>query len=219
MDELHGIGTETNILDSPAIIKEWDLPENIILISGDGHTWIALDYREYSENPPVILIDEDVAGVQTLAANFEDFINGLTVDEPMDWVDYILYEASLLDETTKLAIAAEVRNGRTNEEIRVEIEKVIATGKTKEIEAYFSQFIQLYDGELELYMMERIFDHPHDSIREIVAEHLAACVIRGEAEFSLKITEDLLVAMKEKESNAHICYFIELALEKIRKGE
>lgn len=68
-------------------------------------------------------------------------------------------------------------------------------------------------------MMERIFDHPHDSIREIVAEHLVACVIRGEAEFSLKITEDLLVAMKEKESNAHICYFIEFALEKIRKGE
>ena len=42
MNELYGIRTETNILDSPAIIKELDLPENIILISGDGHTWIAL---------------------------------------------------------------------------------------------------------------------------------------------------------------------------------
>src|SRR5699024_1735192 len=134
----------------------------------------------------------------TLAANFEDFINGLPLDEPMDWADYILYEVSLPDETTKLAIAAEVRNGRTNEEIRKEIEKVIATGKTKEVEACFSQLIQLYHGELELYMMERIFDHPHDRIRVIVAEHLAACVIIGESEVSLKITAALLVSLKEK---------------------
>ena len=219
MNELYGIRTETNILDSPAIIKEWGLPENIILISGDGHTWIALDYREYSKNPPVILIDEDVAGIQTLAANFEDFINGLTLDEPIDWADYILYEVSLPDETTKLAIAAEVRNGRTNEEIRKEIEKVIATGKTKEMEACFSQLIQLYDGELELYMMERIFDHPHNSIREIVAEHLAACAIRGEAEFSSEKMEELLVMMESKEEDEHIRYLIGLGLEKIRKGE
>ena len=105
VDELYGIGTESSLLDSPYLIEEWDLPKNIIQILGVGNTWIALDYRKDSENPSVILIDEEGAGVQTLAPDFESFINGLTADEPMDWVDYVLYEANQLDEETKQSIA------------------------------------------------------------------------------------------------------------------
>lgn len=46
--------------------------------------------------------------IQTLAASFESFINGLKVDEPIDWVDYVLNEASHLDEKIKMSVAAEV---------------------------------------------------------------------------------------------------------------
>lgn len=219
VNELFGIGTETSILDSPDLIEEWDLPKNIILISGDGHTWIALDYREHSKNPPVILIDEDVAGIQTLAASFESFIDRLTVDEPMDWVDYVLYEASQLDEKTKMFIAAEVRNRRSNAEILKEIDRVITCGKAEQIKSYFSELIQIDDSTLELYMIKQIYDHNCRNVREVVAEHLAACAIRGNDSLAPKDVKEYLIAMEQKESDEHIRYLIELGLENIRKSE
>lgn len=219
VNELYGIETETSILDSPDLIEEWDLPKNIILISGDGHTWIALDYRERLENPSVILIDEEGAGVQTLAPNFETFINGLTVDEPMDWADYVLYEASQIDEETKLSIAKKVRNGRTNEEILKEIDKVIAGGVAKQIETYFSELTQINDSELELYMIKQIIEHKCDNVREKVAEHSVACAIRGNDSLAQKDVKEFLVAMEQKESDEHIRYLIELGLEKLEKSE
>ncbi|MDQ0252637.1 hypothetical protein J2S74_000009 [Evansella vedderi] len=81
IDHFFGIGDlagNEGILQSPYLIKEWDLPENIVLISGDGHTWIALDYRNKKEDPPVIYVDPDVAGIIPLAPNFETFLKGLT---------------------------------------------------------------------------------------------------------------------------------------------
>jgi hypothetical protein len=58
LDYLHGIGVvqpeppdfwgwdgSQNIYMSPYMSEEWGLPEQQILISGDGHTWISLDYR------------------------------------------------------------------------------------------------------------------------------------------------------------------------------
>nr|WP_233254294.1 SMI1/KNR4 family protein [Salipaludibacillus keqinensis] len=72
-----GLGKEKGILDSEYLIKEWDLPENVVLISGDGHSWIALDYRSRKTEPPVILIDVDEEQMIELAPNFDTFLNGL----------------------------------------------------------------------------------------------------------------------------------------------
>lgn len=48
---------------------------------GDGHTWIALDYRNVAENPPVIFIDNEVEQIIELAPNFESFLQNLTTYE------------------------------------------------------------------------------------------------------------------------------------------
>ena len=198
---------------------EWGLPKNIVLISGDGHIWIALDYRNQSENPPVILLDEEGAGVRTLAPNFESFINGLTVDEPMDWADYVLYEANQLDEETKQSIADGVRKDRSNEEIKNDIDEVVASGMAEQIEVNFSQIIQIHDRELELHMMKQILNHDQLNVRESVAEHLAACAIREKNSLTKKDVKEFLVAMEEKEANEHIRYLIELGLEKLKEDE
>ncbi|MGN5653597.1 SMI1/KNR4 family protein [Bacillus sp. Brlt_9] len=78
---LYGISfdeNESSILESCYLIQEWEMPENLVLLSGDGHTWIALDYRNVAENPPVIFIDNEVEQIIELAPNFESFLQNLT---------------------------------------------------------------------------------------------------------------------------------------------
>ena len=78
VDHILGIGEDSGILESGYLIKEWDLPKNIVLISGDGHSWIALDYRKTKEEPPIIYIDVDDDQIINLSPNFETFLKGLT---------------------------------------------------------------------------------------------------------------------------------------------
>lgn len=81
VDHIFGIGEENGILKSQYLIKEWDLPNNVVLISGDGHGWIALDYRNTREEPPIIYMDVDLGRIIELAPDFDSFLNGLYVGE------------------------------------------------------------------------------------------------------------------------------------------
>lgn len=78
IDYIRGVGGEESILESEYLIEEWGLPKKVVLISGDGHTWIAFDYRNTDENPPIILIDHDGEEITELAPDFESFLNELT---------------------------------------------------------------------------------------------------------------------------------------------
>lgn len=78
VDYIRGIGGEESIQVSEYLIDEWGLPKKVVLISGDGHTWIAFDYRYTDENPPIILIDHDGEEIIEIAPDFESFLNGLT---------------------------------------------------------------------------------------------------------------------------------------------
>ena len=84
VDYIMGIGGEESILDSSYLIKEWGLPKKLVLISGDGHTWIALDYRKTSVNPPVIYIDVEFEQVVEIAENFQTFLSKLYIEEEME---------------------------------------------------------------------------------------------------------------------------------------
>lgn len=48
--------TAQNILDTPYLTEEWGLPPRQVLLSGEGHWWITLDYRN-GEAPAVAWID------------------------------------------------------------------------------------------------------------------------------------------------------------------
>nr|MDH3163666.1 SMI1/KNR4 family protein [Bacillus licheniformis] len=91
-DYLLGLGKKAGILESKYIIKEWELPDNLILIHGDGHTWIALDYRETKENPPVHYFDSEFEENYKLADSFGEFLSKLYTDNPMDDDDCQLIE-------------------------------------------------------------------------------------------------------------------------------
>ncbi|MFP7287353.1 SMI1/KNR4 family protein [Shouchella clausii] len=83
IDHLLGLSIKNNegILQSEYFINEWGLPQHLILISGDGHGWVCLDYRSVNENPPVIFIDVEVEKEHRLADSFAEFINNLYQDE------------------------------------------------------------------------------------------------------------------------------------------
>ncbi|MEC3973989.1 hypothetical protein [Amycolatopsis sp. H20-H5] len=56
------------------------MPSPILLLSGDGHTWIGLDYRVRGRQcePSVTWFDADDESELALAADFESFLDGLT---------------------------------------------------------------------------------------------------------------------------------------------
>jgi len=86
LNELFGILVDKsiksaqNILDSDYLTKEWGLPEKQVVINGDGHWWITLDYR-VGDNPVVKWIDVECEEEVLITNNFDDFINGLVSDE------------------------------------------------------------------------------------------------------------------------------------------
>lgn len=86
LGELFGILTEPgsdsphNMLQTAYMTREWGLPPRQVLLSGDGHTWITLDYRE-GARPSVAWIDVECGVELQLAPTFADFLDALVSDE------------------------------------------------------------------------------------------------------------------------------------------
>lgn len=87
--ELFGIGSTAspsgihNILNSEYMIKEWGLPSNQVLLSGDGHWWISLDYRK-SHIPCVTWLDVAAGQDIELSPSFGEFLSELLSDSAVD---------------------------------------------------------------------------------------------------------------------------------------
>ena len=65
-----------NIMQSEYLTEEWGLPENQILLTGEGHWWITLDYRN-GDVPSVRWIDCESEEDIHIADSFSEFIDGL----------------------------------------------------------------------------------------------------------------------------------------------
>jgi hypothetical protein len=70
------IETAQNILSSADMTEEWGLPPMQILLSGDGHWWITLDYRT-GASPKVSWIDAECGEDIEIAPSFQAFLEGL----------------------------------------------------------------------------------------------------------------------------------------------
>ncbi|WP_342474059.1 SMI1/KNR4 family protein [Bacillus sp. FSL W8-1141] len=80
-NHLLGIAEDEGIMESAYLIKEWELPEGLVLINGDGHTWVAMDYRKTKENPTIHYFDVEMEEDFKLADSFDEFIEGLYTAE------------------------------------------------------------------------------------------------------------------------------------------
>lgn len=79
-DVLMGIGGHMSLLDTPYLVQEWGLPSPVVLLSGDGHCWIALDYRQCGRqgDPSATWFDTELETEAALAPDFRSFVEGLT---------------------------------------------------------------------------------------------------------------------------------------------
>lgn len=112
-NHLLGIAEDEGIMDSSYLIKEWELPEGLVLINGDGHTWVAMDYRKTKENPTIHYFDVEMEEDFKLADSFDKFIEGLytaeyTVDEEATEGEYELPEEHLSKEELKAIFELDV---------------------------------------------------------------------------------------------------------------
>ncbi|MDG5801564.1 SMI1/KNR4 family protein [Streptomyces ossamyceticus] len=85
-DSVLGIGRRArtlSMLDSPYLVEEWGLPTDVVLISGDGHYWIGLDYRAGGRQgePSVTWFDADDNSELPLAPDFPSFLARLAAAE------------------------------------------------------------------------------------------------------------------------------------------
>lgn len=81
-DNLAGVVTDPNIrtafnlLESESLSTEWNLPKKQILLTGNGHWWITLNYRAGDE-PSVWWMDTEIEEFLPVAPTFDVFYSGL----------------------------------------------------------------------------------------------------------------------------------------------
>lgn len=82
VDDNGRFGTGAGLLSTPYMISEWGLPNDVVLLDGDGHTWIALDYRGTGEGeePPVVWLDVERDDELTIALSFGELVRSLRPD-------------------------------------------------------------------------------------------------------------------------------------------
>jgi hypothetical protein len=73
-------GGDITLSDTPYLVTEWGLPSPVVLLSGDGHYWIALDYRACGPagEPPVVWLDVEAGQDLRIAPDFHTFVERLT---------------------------------------------------------------------------------------------------------------------------------------------
>ena len=75
--------TAQNLLDTAYMTKEWGLPDGQVLLSGDGHWWITLDYRQ-GGIPSVAWLDVECGEDLQVAPTFGIFLDGLMPSSAFD---------------------------------------------------------------------------------------------------------------------------------------
>jgi hypothetical protein len=79
-EDLRGVGPGRETVASADVAAEWGVPERLVPLTGDGHTWIALDYRDGDE-PSVTYVDVELDREQPLAPTLRAFLEGLGADD------------------------------------------------------------------------------------------------------------------------------------------
>jgi hypothetical protein len=101
---MRGIGPE-GLLENAYLTEEWEMPPELVLLEGDGHTWVALDYRR-DRVPSVTWYDNELEQDIPLAPDFRTFLEGLGPDPdapPVDPFDARPHEPAWLYTASSIA--------------------------------------------------------------------------------------------------------------------
>ena len=65
---------QNSIYNAISIARDWGVLPGLVPLEGDGHTWLALDYRHSNDEPKVVVIETDEGNILTVANSFNEFI-------------------------------------------------------------------------------------------------------------------------------------------------
>ncbi|MFD9626960.1 SMI1/KNR4 family protein [Peribacillus muralis] len=101
VDFLFGIKTNEGIYKSNYLLNEWGIEEkDFITISGDGHTWLVLDYRNNKVEPQITFIDIEENKTTVIFKSFKEMINNL-YEHIEDDFDVSVFEYEMSAERAK----------------------------------------------------------------------------------------------------------------------
>ncbi|WLV23751.1 SMI1/KNR4 family protein [Aciduricibacillus chroicocephali] len=89
VESIMGIDLEDGIGKSPYLTEEWEIDKDFVLFAGDGHEWLAFDYRNYDgDNPAIFYISDNSGKPKKMADNFQKFLKLLKEPEELDDDDF-----------------------------------------------------------------------------------------------------------------------------------
>lgn len=201
-DYLLGINKDKGIMKSNYLLKEWGVKEkNLIIISGDGHFFIALDYRTNEENPTIVYIDTTEDKITTIYEDFSTMVNSL-------------YEEDV-DNQEDIEEMEELRKHLQDSKKRsIELMESVDTDNIVEgIHMYFGAnagFIQ-NDDVLFLKKLIQFIHHSNEDIRIAAAECLWHSINNGSIKDNNLIS--LVLDIFKNENHPDIKYFYDDIIE------
>lgn len=89
IDYLLGIKENKGIMETKYLFSEWEIDHNqLIVISGDGHYFIVLDYSKDQNNPNVAYLNSDSGELIELFPTFYEFMNELKPEDDENSYDH-----------------------------------------------------------------------------------------------------------------------------------
>ncbi|MCY9092995.1 SMI1/KNR4 family protein [Bacillus mojavensis] len=150
VDHIRGLGKDLGILESEYLIKELGLPQRLLLIQGDGHNWVALDYRQTNENPSVHYFDFELNNDFKISDSFGEFLSKLYIHE---------YEEVQDDENADFDQIYSINSDDPDAIQKEEVEKILANKNPMEIHR-----ISLFPIQSVEYLMWLLNNIKHNAI-------------------------------------------------------
>ena len=161
IEYMYGTTGSPSLKDTPELIKEYNLEENIVIFAGDGQEWFAFDYRQSATEPAVLVFtaDEDVI---ELAPSFDAFITGLGYDGEQFMEDDEGYDEAD-SEMAIYDIKEQLNNAESPDELR------------EALEAATHYMQENPDEEADVYFVGELLDvarYPSEEAHQFVPHYL-----------------------------------------------
>ncbi|MEY8742424.1 SMI1/KNR4 family protein [Bacillales bacterium AN1005] len=201
-DYLLGIEKDKGIMESDYLLKEWGVTEkNLIIISGDGHFFVALDYRTNNENPTIVYIDTTKNKITKIYEDFSSMVNSL-------------YEEDVENDEEEME---ELRKHKQDSKKR-SIELMGSVDNDDIVEGIHMRFDAssgyIQDDTVYIEKLIKFIQHPNEDIRLAAAECLWRSISNNDIKDKKLI--NLVFDIFKNEKHPDIKYFYEDIIENKR---
>lgn len=198
---------ETNIMDTDYLKSEWGIEQdNIILIAGDGHYWIALDYRT-SKEPSITYFDTENEKEYYLYNTFDEMLKNM--NDSSEIAHGEIKESNFNFENLK-EMLFENSFEMINEGVMIWEELVLLENK-------FEHFY--YDRILEIFKMENLELNKDEQASLRLKIGLTVCKILGNDKniIDKKFLKDFLEYLNKSENLAGLKFIVDGSLSEYKE--